>query len=117
MWRRKIYAIIETGGKQYKVSPEQTIEVERLPLKAGSTTVELDRVLLIADEDTVVVGNPTLKDARVIARLIGEKKGKKEIVFKYKRKVRYSRKRGHRQIQTTLAIQDIVYNKAIGDKE
>ncbi len=93
------------------MSPEQTLEVERLSLESGSI-VELDRVLLVADEGSVVVGNPIVDGAKVIAKVVDEKKGKKEIVFKYKPKVRYSRKRGHRQIHTILAVQKIVCEKA-----
>jgi len=108
VWRRKkIYAIIETGGKQYKVSPGQTIDVERLDVVEGNT-VELDRVLLIADEDKVTVGTPIVDGAKVIATSLGEGKGKKIIVLKYKPKVRYRKKTGHRQLYTRLTIDKIV---------
>ena len=107
VWRRKIYAIIETGGKQYKVSPGQTIDVERLDIAEGNT-VELDRVLLIADDDKVTVGTPIVDGAKVIATSQGEGKGKKIIVFKYKPKVRYRKKTGHRQLYTRLTIDKIV---------
>jgi len=106
-WRLKIYAIIETGGKQYKVTPGQTIDVERLDVAEGST-VELDRVLLIVDNDKVIVGTPSIDGAKVIATSHGEGKGKKIIVFKYKPKVRYRKKTGHRQLYTRLAIDRIV---------
>ena len=102
-----IYAIIETGGKQYKVTPGQTIDVERLDVAEGDT-VELNRVLLIADDDEVIVGTPTIDQAKVIATSKGEGKGKKVIVFKYKPKVRYRKKTGHRQFYTSLAIEKIV---------
>jgi large subunit ribosomal protein L21 len=118
-WRLKIYAIIETGGKQYKVTPGQTIDVERLDVTEGST-VELDRVLLIADGDKVTVGTPTVDGAKVIATSQGEGRSKKIIVFKYKPKVRYRKKTGHRQFYTRLAIDRIVepVNKAPrGEKE
>ena len=104
---RKIYAIIETGGKQYKVIPGQTIDVERLDVAEGST-VELDRVLLIADDDKVTVGMPIVNGAKVIATSLGEGKEKKIIVFKYKPKVRYRKKTGHRQLYTRLTIDKIV---------
>jgi len=104
---RKIYAIIETGGKQYKVSPGQTIDVERLDVVEGNT-VELDRVLLIADDDKVTVGTPIVDGAKVIATSLGEGKGKKIIVLKYKPKVRYRKKTGHRQLYTRLTIDKIV---------
>ena len=107
-WRRlKIYAIIETGGKQYKVAPGQTIDIERLDVAEGDT-VELDRVLLIVDGDKMIVGTPTVDGAKVVATSQGEGKGKKIIVFKYKPKVRYRKKTGHRQLYTTLAIERIV---------
>ena len=103
----KIYAIIETGGKQYRVIPGQTIDVERLDVAEGNT-VELDRVLLIAQGDKVTVGNPTIGGAKVVATSQGEGKGKKVIVFKYKPKIRYRKKIGHRQAYTRLAIDKIV---------
>ena len=103
----KIYAIIETGGKQYRVSPGQTIDVERLAVADGKT-VDLDRVLLIADGKRVKVGTPTVEGAKVVATSQGEGKGDKVIVFKYKPKVRYRKKTGHRQLYTRLVIDKIV---------
>ncbi len=105
--RLEIYAIIETGGKQYKVSPGQTVDVERLDVAEGNT-VELDKVLLIADDDKVRVGTPTVEGAKVVATSQGEGKGKKIIVFKYKPKVRYRKKTGHRQLYTRLIIDKII---------
>ena len=105
--RRDIYAVIETGGKQYKVTPGQAIDVERLDVAEGSIT-ELDKVLLIADGDKVTVGTPTIDGAKVIATSQGNGKGKKIIVFKYKPKVRYRKKTGHRQLYTRLIIDKIV---------
>ncbi len=105
--RLKIYAIIETGGKQYKVTPGEIIDVERLDVTEGNT-VELDKVLLIAEGDKVTVGRPTVDGAKVIATSQGESKGKKVIVFKYKPKVRYQKKTGHRQLHTRLVIDKIV---------
>ncbi len=107
MRRFKIYAIIETGGRQYKVNPGQTIDVERLDVAEGNT-VELNRVLLIADGERVVIGTPTVDGAKVVATAKGEGKGKKVIVFKYKPKVRYRKKTGHRQLYTRLVIDKIV---------
>jgi len=106
-----MYAIIETGGKQYKVTPGQTIDVERLDVAEGST-VDLDRVLLIAQGDRITVGSPTVGGAKVVATSQGEGKAKKIIVFKYKPKVRYRKKTGHRQSYTRLAIDKIVEPKA-----
>jgi large subunit ribosomal protein L21 len=102
-----MYAVVETGGKQYKVSAGETIEVEKLPLKVGQQ-VELDRVLLVSDENQVQVGNPTVEGAKVMATVAGQGKGKKIIVFKYKPRTRYRRKAGHRQTYTRLQIDKIV---------
>jgi large subunit ribosomal protein L21 len=103
----KIYAVIETGGKQYKVSPGQTIDVERLDVAEGKT-VDLDRVLLIGDGKRVTVGAPTVDGAKVVATSQGEGKGDKVIIFKYKPKVRYRKKTGHRQFYTRLVIDKII---------
>ncbi len=107
----KIYAIIETGGKQYKVSPGQTIDVEKLNVAKGNT-VDLDRVLLIAADDKVTVGSPTIDGAKVVATSEGEGRGKKIIVFKYKSKLRYRKKTGHRQPYTRLTVDRIVAPEA-----
>jgi len=104
--RKTIYAVVETGGKQYKVSPGQIIEVEKL--SASGDTVELDKVYLVADGDKVTVGNPTVPGAKVIANVVGNGKGDKVTVYKFKAKVRYRRKKGHRQPYTKLAIKEIV---------
>ena len=103
---KTIYAVVETGGKQYKVSPGQTIEVEKLA--ASGDTVELDKVYLVADGDKVTVGNPTVPGAKVIANVVGYGKSDKVMVYKFKAKVRYRRKKGHRQPFTRLAIKEIV---------
>jgi large subunit ribosomal protein L21 len=104
---KEIYAIVKTGGKQYKVAPGQTVDVERLGVAEGSE-VELNNVLLIADDEKISVGAPTIAGAKVIATVLGEEKGKKITVFKYKPKVRYRREKGHRQLYTKLAIREIV---------
>ena len=100
-------AIIETGGKQYRVAPGQRLLVERLVGEPGDQ-VELDRVLLIEDDGEVTVGEPTIADAKVLAHVLGQPRGPKLTVFKFKAKVRYRRKTGHRQEQTELRIGDIV---------
>jgi large subunit ribosomal protein L21 len=102
-----IYAVVETGGKQYRVSPGQVVDVERLGAVEGDT-VELDKVLLIGDGDKVTVGSPHVDGAKVVAISQGEGKGKKVIVVKYKPKVRYRKKTGHRQLYTRLAIDKII---------
>ena len=101
------YAIVETGGKQYKVAPGQKIDVNRLACNQGED-IELSRVLLIADGKDTVIGSPTIDGAKVVATCLGESKGDKVIVFKYKPKVRYRRKKGHRQILAKLEIKEIV---------
>ena len=103
----KIYAIIETGGKQYRVTPGQTIDVDYLD-KAEGETVELDKVLLIAEDDNVIVGTPVIEGAKVVATSKGNGRAKKIIVFKYKAKVRYRKKTGHRQSYTKLTIGEII---------
>ena len=90
--------------------PGQAIDVEQLNASAGNT-VELDKVLLVADENKVQVGRPLVEGAKVIAEALGEEKGDKVIVFKYKPKVRYRRKKGHRQLYTRLAIKEILLGK------
>ena len=101
------YAIVETGGKQYKVAPGQKIDVDRLAVAEGED-VELSRVLLIADGEDTIIGSPTIDGAKVIATCLGEHKGDKIIVFKYKAKVRYRRKTGHRQLYARLELKKIV---------
>ena len=101
------YAIVETGGKQYKVTPGQKIDVDRLAVAEGQD-IELSKVLLIADGKDTVVGNPTIDGAKVVATCLGEGKGNKVIVFKYKPKVRYRRKKGHRQLYARLEIKEII---------
>jgi large subunit ribosomal protein L21 len=101
-----MYAVIETGGKQYRVSPGQTLEVELLPAEPGAT-VTLERVLMVAAEGRTLVGQPIVPGANVVATVAREGRGKKIIVFKYKSKKRYRRKTGHRQNYTYLLITDI----------
>jgi large subunit ribosomal protein L21 len=103
----RTYAIVETGGKQYKVAPGQKVDVDRLAVDEGKD-IELSRVLFIADGKDTIIGSPTIDGAKVIATCLGEKKGDKIIVFKYKPKVRYRRKKGHRQLYATLEIKEIV---------
>jgi large subunit ribosomal protein L21 len=106
-----MFAVVETGGKQYKVQPGQTIEVEKLPAEPGDT-VELGRVLLISTDDQTFVGAPLVEDAKVVARVATSRHGPKIIVFKYKSKSRYRRKSGHRQDYSVLTIEDIWANGA-----
>ena len=101
-----MYAIVSSGGRQYRVEPGQRLDVEKLPAEAGSE-VTLDQVLLIGDGENITVGQPTVSGARVLADVVGEVKGRKIIVFKYKNKVRYRRKTGHRQRYLRLQIKEI----------
>src|SRR6476661_8640861 len=98
-----MYAVIETGGKQYRVSPGQTIEVELLPAEPGSV-VALDRVLLVSDDSQTFVGSPTVAGGKVVGMVAREGRGPKIIVFKYKSKKRYRRTTGHRLVYTHLTI-------------
>ena len=103
----KIYAIIETGGKQYKVTPGAVIDVDRMDAAEGDI-VEVEKVLIIADGEKITVGTPAVEGAKVIATSQGEVRGDKIIVLKYKPKVRYRKKTGHRQRYTRLTIDSIV---------
>ena len=101
------YAIIETGGKQYRVAPGDVLDVERLTDHEPGDTIEIEKVLLVNQDDDVTVGAPYIDGARVVAKIELEGKGKKIIVFKYKPKVRYRRKKGHRQRYTRIVIEGI----------
>ena len=107
MRRSQIYAVVRTGGKQYKVQPNQLLDVELLPAEVGAV-IELSDVLLVADGDDVTVGEPQVAGARVLAEVIEHGRGPKLIVFKYKPKTRYRKKTGHRQAYTRLAIRQIL---------
>ena len=102
-----MYVVVETSGKQYKISAGEIIDVDKLPLEVGEK-VELDRVLLVADGEEVRVGQPTIEGAKVLATVTDHVKGPKIIVFKYKPKERYRLKKGHRQNYTRLMIDEIV---------
>jgi large subunit ribosomal protein L21 len=102
-----MYAVIETGGKQYRVAPGQTIEVETLAGDVGSA-VEFDRVLAISNEANEMVLGETLKTARVRGTIAAHGRGDKVIVFKFKRKKQYKRTIGHRQNFTRVQVQEIV---------
>ena len=100
-----MYAVIATGGKQYKVSEGDVIRVEKLGAEADEK-VTFDQVLLVSDSD-VKVGNPTVADASVEATVLSNGKAKKVIVYKYKRKTGYHKKNGHRQAYTEVKIDKI----------
>jgi large subunit ribosomal protein L21 len=101
-----IYAIVETGGKQYRVTAGQKLEVDHLDVAEGEK-ITLERVLLLADGEKVTVGAPTIAGAAVAATIDGQVKGKKIIVYNYKPKVRYDKKKGHRELYTRIAIDSI----------
>jgi len=101
-----MYAIIETGGKQYKVKEGDIITVEKLGADAG-TTYTFDKVLSVANGETVSFGAPYVKGASVAASVMGDGKGKKVVVYKFKAKKNYHRKKGHRQPFTRLKIDSI----------
>ena len=102
-----MYAIVRTGGKQYRVEEGRSLDVELLPAKEGAS-VELDNVLLIADNGKVTVGTPIIEGARVMADVELHGRQKKIVVFKYKSKVRTRKKTGHRQHFTRLAVTEIL---------
>ncbi len=102
-----MYAVVETSGKQYKVSAGEIIDVDKLSLEVGEK-IELDRVLLVADGEDVRVGQPIIEGAKVVATVTAHGKGPKIIVFKYRPKQRYRWRRGHRQAYTRLMIDEIV---------
>ena len=101
------YAIIETGGKQYRVAPGDVLDVDRVKSAHPGETIQLDRVLMLSVDSAVTVGKPTVAGARVTAKIDSEPLGEKIIVLKYKRKVRYRRKTGHRHHYSRLSIQAI----------
>jgi large subunit ribosomal protein L21 len=102
-----MYAVVKTGGKQYRVSPGDTIEVEKLPHEVGAS-VELDQVLLIVNGSGAQIGRPLVEGAKVKATVTRQAKGRKVIVFKYRSSKRYRRKKGHRQNYTRLRVDEIV---------
>jgi large subunit ribosomal protein L21 len=101
-----MYAVIETGGKQYRVQEGDVITVEKLKVLAGES-VAFDRVLVLADGETVQVGTPTIESAKVLGTVVENGKGEKVIIFKYKRKKDYRKKQGHRQPYTMIKIESL----------
>ncbi len=102
-----MYAIVESGGKQYKVSPGQTVKVERLVAAAGVDVV-MDKVLVVKKEDMTVFGTPYVSGAKVIASVEGEGRAAKVIVHKQRPRKVYRKTNGHRQAYTSLKIKEIV---------
>ena len=104
------YAVFKTGGKQYRVKPGDTLDVEKLSVGVA-TVAEFGEVLAISDDGDVTFGAPYVPGAKVLAQVQAHYTDKKIMVFKYKAKTRYRRKRGHRQDYTRLLIQDIKVDK------
>ncbi|HOK76155.1 MAG TPA: 50S ribosomal protein L21 [Verrucomicrobiota bacterium] len=102
-----MYAVFETGSKQYRVSEGDKIEVEKLTAESGQT-VTFDRVLLVSKDDKVAVGTPIVAGAKVVADVVENKRGEKLVVWKMKRRKGYRRKAGHRQSLTVLRVKQIV---------
>jgi len=101
-----MYAVIKSGGKQYKVSPGDVVRVEKLEKEAG-TTVEFGEVLALNNDQNLVVGSPLVANARVSGTVVETGKAKKVLIFKYKRKKQYKVFRGHRQRFTAVKIDAI----------
>ena len=102
-----MYAIVKTGGKQYRVAPQDVIEVEKLKGEPGATVV-LDQVLMVATDSGLQVGTPFVDGASVACELVEQKRGPKIIIFKKKRRKHYRRKKGHRQHYTVLRVLEIL---------
>ena len=101
-----MYAIIETGGKQYRVTEGDVLNIEKLEAAEGQT-VDFDRVLTVVKDGEVVIGKPLIANAKVTAEVVALGKGKKILVFKYKAKSNYRRRQGHRQPFTKVRIAKI----------
>lgn len=101
-----MYAIIKTGGKQYRVEEGQIIKIEKLAAEVGSS-VEFDQIMLFSDDQGLKIGQPVVEGAKVVGKIIDQSKHKKIIVFKYKAKKRYRKKTGHRQPYTSVLVEKI----------
>ncbi|MEE4355179.1 MAG: 50S ribosomal protein L21 [Desulfococcaceae bacterium] len=101
-----MYAVVSTGGKQYKVQKGDIFRVEKLPGNVGDS-VSFDKVLLFSDGDNLRIGQPLLDDVSVMGQIVEQDRQKKIIVFKFKRRKRYRRKQGHRQAYTAVRIDSI----------
>ncbi len=101
-----MYAIIKTGGKQYRVSEGEALQIEKLDAEVGSEVV-FDEVLTVVNDADVMIGKPVVEGAKVTAKVVEHGKGAKILVFKYKAKSNYRRRQGHRQPFTTVEITGI----------
>ena len=111
-----MYAVVTSGGKQYKVQEGEILRVEKIPGNVGGSVI-FDKVLMVADGDKVNIGQPVLDDALVEGHIVEQGKAKKIIVFKYKRRKRYRRKQGHRQQFTAIKIDSIKAKTAKAPKK
>jgi large subunit ribosomal protein L21 len=102
-----MYAVIDVGGRQLRVSPEEVVRVPRMRAEVGAT-VTFDRVYALRNDGDFKVGSPSLEGAKVTGTVVGHGKAEKELIFKYKRRKFYRRKRGHRQPFTEVKISQIV---------
>lgn len=102
-----MYAVVKTGGKQYRVSPGDTIDVEKLPYEVGEQ-IELPQILLVAKDSAVEIGRPLVEGATVKATVTRQARGRKVVIFRHRSSNRYRRKKGHRQHFTRLRIDEIV---------
>jgi large subunit ribosomal protein L21 len=103
-----MYAIIRTGGRQFRAEVGQTIDVERLPELQVGDSFTIEDVLLIGDGDKTVIGQPRVEGAAVKVTVTDQFRGDKVIVFKYRQRTNYRRMRGHRQYHTRLKVEDII---------
>ena len=101
-----MYAVVNSGGKQYKVNKGDILKIEKIPGETGSP-VAFDKVLMFSDGENISMGTPVLENVTVNGHIVEQGKAKKIIVFKYKRRKRYRRKQGHRQQYTAIKIDDI----------
>jgi len=101
-----MYAVIQTGGKQYRVQPGETVQVEKLDAEVGKT-VEFNEVLMVADGENVRLGTPHVAGAKVVAEVVDQGRDTKILVYKYRRRNAWHKKQGHRQPFTALKVTEI----------
>ena len=101
-----MYAVIKTGGKQYRVAPGENIKIEQIPADVGAQIV-LDQVLMVSDGDAVQLGNPLVAGAKVSATVLGHGRGEKVKIFKLRRRKHYQKTQGHRQNYTEIRVDSI----------
>lgn len=106
-----MYAVIRTGGKQYRVQEGDVVNVERLAIPESKKEIALNEVLLGVDKDDMIIGQPIVKGAKVIAEVLGEMRAKKIVTYKYKRRKNYHKTIGHRQDLIRLRIKEIALQK------